>query len=143
MMKSSQLFPKKAIPEIFFSLILVFLSSNGNSQTDSITDIQGNTYKIVKIGDQWWMAENLRTTQYANGEEIPHITNDTDWANTNAGAYCYYDDNTVNTKLYGNLYNWYTINDERGVCPVGWHVPSDSEWMTLEIYLGMSPSEAD
>ena len=94
------------------------------------------------IGDQLWMAENLRTAMYANGEEIPHITNDTDWANTNTGAYCYYDNTELNIKLYGNLYNWYTIHDERGVCPEGWHVPSDHEWMTLEKYLGMSSSEA-
>lgn len=142
-MKSSKLSPEISVPNIIINLtILVFLASNVYCQTDSIRDRQGNTYKTVMIGDQLWMAENLRTAMYANGEEIPHITNDTDWANTNTGAYCYYDNTELNIKLYGNLYNWYTIHDERGVCPEGWHVPSDHEWMTLEKYLGMSSSEA-
>jgi uncharacterized protein (TIGR02145 family) len=142
-MKSRQLFQRKAVPNFLFSLLFLgFLSSNGNCQTDSITDRQGNAYKIVVIGDQSWMAENLRSTQYANGDEIPHITLDTVWAKTQAGGYCYYDNNFANSLTFGNLYNWYTIHDARGVCPAGWHVPTDHEWMTLEEHLGMTVSEA-
>jgi uncharacterized protein (TIGR02145 family) len=142
-MKTFPLIAVKAVPYILFCLVfLVVLSSNGNSQTESITDRQGNTYKTVRIGDQTWMAENLRATKYANGDDIPHITIDSIWANTHAGAYCYYENNAENIRMYGNLYNWYTVNNDKGVCPEGWHVPSDHEWMTLEEYLGMTASEA-
>ncbi len=144
MMKSSVQLPGRAIRQICFTLLVyVLLSSNVNAQTDSITDIQGNTYKIVAIGEQWWMSENLKVSQYTNGDDIPHIKVNADWANTTDGAYSYYDLNTENLEKYGNLYNWYTVNDDRGVCPEGWHVPSDEEWMTMEKYLGMSAEEAD
>ena len=128
--------------QIFLYLLLILLSVNVNCQTDSITDNEGNSYKIVQIGNQWWMAENLRVTKYANGEEIAHVTNDSVWANTNDGAYCYYENNEENVNTFGNLYNWHTVNDPRGISPSGWHVPSDREWMELEKYLGMSASEA-
>ena len=143
-MKSSIQFPDRAILQICLSLLLsIFLSFNVDAQTDSITDIQGNTYKIVAIGEQWWMTENLKVTQYSNGDEIPHITDGNDWVNTDAGAYSYYDNNSENIENYGNFYNWYTVDDTRGICPDGWHVPSDEEWMTMEKYLGMSTAEAD
>jgi uncharacterized protein (TIGR02145 family) len=135
---------KKEITNIFFIFVFfVFHSSLGNCQTTNIFDIQGNTYKTVKIGDQIWMAENLRVTQYSNKDEIKQITNDSEWATTNEGACCYYENKTENSSIYGTLYNWYTINDKRGICPLGWHVPSDLEWMTLETYLGMSTLEAN
>jgi uncharacterized protein (TIGR02145 family) len=141
--RSSPLVFKNAIPKIVITLIiLVFLSSYVKSQTDSIEDIQGNTYKIVQIGDQWWMAENLRATQYSNGDPIPYLVNDVHWASSVTGAYCYYENDVANSDTFGNLYNWYTVNDDRGICPSGWHVPSDIEWITLEKHLGMSASEA-
>ena len=134
---------KRTIPYFsFILLILILLSSVTHAQSDSIADIQGNKYKIIKIGDQWWMAENLRVNQYANGEEIPHLTDNVEWTNTSGGAFCYYNNNPENLETYGNLYNWHTVNDERGICPEGWHVATDREWMTLEKYLGMSAAEA-
>lgn len=113
------------------------------SQTDSIADVDGNVYKTVVIGTQWWMAENLKVTKYNNGEEIPNLKNGADWASTEAGAYCYYANRASFVDTYGSLYNWYTVADEREVCPTGWHVPTDEEWITLEKHLGMSAEEAD
>ena len=102
----------------------------------TMTDIDGNTYTTVKIGDQWWMAENLKVTHYRNGEEIPNITDNTEWANLTSGAYCDYDNNPNNVATYGRLYNWYSIEDSRDLAPDGWHVPSRDEWQTMIEYLG-------
>lgn len=108
-----------------------------------IIDIGGNVYQTVKIGDQWWMAENLKVTHYRNGDAIPNVTDGTEWTNLTTGAYCEYDNNSENVETYGRLYNWYAVNDSRNIAPEGWHVPSDEEWKQLEMYLGMSQSEAD
>ena len=112
-------------------------------QTGSVTDIDGNTYQTVKIGDQWWMAENLKVTHYRNGDVIPNVTDITEWSNLSTGAYCNYDNDANNATTYGRLYNWYAVNDSRNIAPEGWHVPSDEEWKELEVYLGMSQSDAD
>lgn len=103
--------------------------------TSIITDSDGNEYRTVTIGNQEWMAENLRTSRFTDGSEIPMVNDQTTWLNANYGAWCWYD--TINTDdvPYGKLYNWYTINDTRGVCPSGWHVPTDSEWTVLIDYL--------
>jgi len=114
------------------------------SVSDSIvTDIDGNTYKIIKIGNQWWMTENLKVTHYSNGEAIPNVTDNTEWTNLSTGAYCNYDNNSSNVATYGRLYNWYAVNNSRNIAPAGWHVPTDEEWKELEKYLGMSQSDAD
>jgi uncharacterized protein (TIGR02145 family) len=97
----------------------------------SVTDIDGNVYETVLIGNQWWMAENLRTANYSNGEPIPNVTDNTAWTQLNSGAWCNYSNNAANDAVYGKLYNWYTTIDPRGLCPAGWHVPSDFEWNTL------------
>jgi uncharacterized protein (TIGR02145 family) len=109
-------------------------------ETDSITDIDGNFYKTVKIGNKWWMAENLKVTRYRNGDSIEFVSkNKTDatWSNMQTGAYCYM------AKSFGLLYNFYAITDARGTTPQGWHIPSDEEWKELEMYLGMSKETAD
>ena len=108
-----------------------------------IVDIDNNVYQAVKIGDQWWIAENLKVTHYRNGDAIPNVTDATEWSNLTTGAYCNYDNNSSNADTYGRFYNWYAVNDSRNIAPEGWHVPSDAEWKTLEMYLGMSQSEAD
>ena len=110
--------------------------------TDPVTDIDGNIYQTVAIGDQVWMAENLKVTRYSNGDTIPNLTNAGDWINTTDGAYCYYANRSSNGDVYGGLYNWFTAIDERKVCPEGWHVPTDEEWITLNKTLGMSDEEA-
>ena len=112
-------------------------------ETGTVTDIDGNTYQTVKIGDQWWMAENLRVTHYRNGEAIPKVTDDSEWYYSTTGAYCNYDNDDNNAVTYGSLYDWFAVNDNRNIAPEGWHVPSDEEWKELEMYLGMSQSEAD
>ena len=102
----------------------------------TVTDIDGNTYVTVQIGDQLWMAENLKVTHYNDGDEIPNITNNGDWFGLSTGAYGDYDNNPTNSETYGKLYNWYAGDDSRGVCPDGWHVPSDAEYTILTDYLG-------
>ena len=107
---------------------------------NSVTDIDGNTYKTVQIGTQVWMAENLKTAKYSDGTTIPNVTDKTQWSNLTTGAWCYYDNNVAKNAKYGKLYNWYavskTTNGNKNVCPKGWHVPSDSEWTVLTDYLG-------
>ena len=110
-----------------------------------LTDIDGNVYKTVKIGNQRWMAENLKVTHYRDGTAaIPNVTDGTAWGLLATGAYCIYNNNAGNeVDTYGTLYNWYAVTDSRNIAPEGWHVPTDEEWKGLEIFLGMSQSEAD
>jgi uncharacterized protein (TIGR02145 family) len=109
-----------------------------NQPGEPVTDKDGNTYNTVRIGDQVWMKENLKTIQYRNGDPIPNITmqNDAQWLTLTSGAYCDFNDNTENAKLYGHLYNWYAVNDIRNICPVGWHIPESVEWKVLLDYMG-------
>ncbi|HPG39934.1 MAG TPA: FISUMP domain-containing protein [bacterium] len=102
----------------------------------TVADIDGNIYQTVLIGDQWWMAENLRVLYYNNGEPIPNITDNAQWMDQMSGAWCYYDNNPAYAADYGVLYNWFTIHDSRGFGPTGWHVPADEEWDILVNYLG-------
>jgi uncharacterized protein (TIGR02145 family) len=103
--------------------------------TPSVTDIDGNLYHTVQIGNQCWTQSNLKVSKYRNGDAIPTGLSNTAWQNTTAGAYAIYDNNPVNDGLYGKLYNHYAVMDTRGVCPTGWHVPTDGEWNLLTIYL--------
>jgi uncharacterized protein (TIGR02145 family) len=101
----------------------------------TVTDIDANVYETVLIGDQWWMAENLKTTRFVNGTVIPNITDNTAWSQLPTPAWCNYNNNPANDALYGKLYNWYTV-DNGTLCPVGWHVPTFSEFMVLVNFLG-------
>ena len=119
----------------------------------STVDFDGHTYDLVAIGDQCWFAENLRTEHYANGDAIPGDLSASEWASTSSGAQAVHGegssscegncDEVANLATYGRLYNWFAVDDPRGLCPSGWHVPTDGEWMTLEMELGMSSSEAN
>ena len=109
----------------------------------TVTDIDGNTYQAVKIGNQWWMAENLKVTHYRNGDAMPNVTDRFTWIDLTTGAYCEYDNDVNNVAAYGRLYNWFAVSDSRNIAPEGWHVASDAEWKQLEMYLGMSQAEAD
>ncbi len=112
---------------------------------DGVTDIDGNEYITVIIGDQEWMAENLRVSKYNNGDAIPTDLSDDDWENTTNGAYAIYDHNHedadgINSpeemvEAYGKLYNWFAVDDSRGLCPEGWSVPSHDDWTELEQYI--------
>jgi len=107
-----------------------------------VTDIDGNVYKTVQIGRQVWMAENLRTTRYRNGEDIPYARASEAWTTEAVGMRCAYDHDDALADRYGQLYNFYAVQDERGLCPSGWHVPSDEEWNELEGALGLSSVDA-
>lgn len=109
----------------------------------TITDIDGNVYPTLIIGEQEWMTSNLKVTHYNNGEPIPTDYSNAQWSNLSTGAYCIYDNDPVNADIYGALYNWYAVNDPRGIAPEGWHVATDEEIMELEMFLGMSESEAN
>ncbi len=102
----------------------------------SVTDIDGNTYRTIVIGQQEWMAENLTVEHYANGDPIPEVTANGQWVDLTTGAWCYYDNDPAYECPYGKLYNWYVTVDDRNVCPTGWHVPTDAEWTILTDYLG-------
>ncbi len=106
--------------------------------TSTVTDIDGNVYQTIQIGDQEWMMENLKVTHYSNGDPIPEVTSNSTWCGLNYGAYCNYDNELVNVATYGRLYNWFAVDDSRGISPEGWHVPTDDEWQTLVDYLGGS-----
>lgn len=102
----------------------------------SVSDIDGNIYKTIQIGTQTWMAENLKTTKYFDGVDIPNVTDFTEWSGLTTGAYCwYYNDISDYKDNYGALYNWFAVNTGK-LCPTGWHVPADGEWVTLTTYLG-------
>ena len=127
---------------------VIFYKPTTDSST-TVTDYDGNVYNTVTIGAQVWMKENLRTTHYANGDTIPLVTGNSNWdtLTETSKAYCYYnDDSATNASTYGALYTWAAaMNGEtsstanpsgiQGVCPTGWHLPSDDEWTELENYL--------
>lgn len=130
---------------ILFSTVLVLLASackkedpkpaDNNESSRTVKDIDGNSYKIITIGTQTWMAENLKVTQYNDGTTIANVTDGTDWSGLTTGAYSWYNnDEVANKSTYGALYNWHAVNTMK-LCPNGWHVPSDAEWTTLETYL--------
>lgn len=107
----------------------------------TVTDVEGNVYQTIKIGDQWWMAENLKVTKYRDSSLILKVTTDTGkWNNDTVGACSVYD---LPAETPGLLYNWHAVNNSKGLAPVGWHVPTDEEWKQLEKYLGMTQEEAD
>lgn len=115
-----------------------FAIFNPDKTYGTLTDQEGNIYKTINIGNQTWMAENLRTTIYRNGEAIPRVKGNSEWSYLSTGAFCNFnsteDIDTIAT--FGRLYNWYTIADSRKLAPNGWHVPTDEEWTTLINFLG-------
>ncbi len=109
----------------------------------TVTDIEDHTYITMEIGTQTWMAENLRATKYNDDTEIPLVTSSSTWTGLSTPGYCWYDnDETTYGSTYGALYNWYTVNTGK-LCPTGWHVPTDADWKTLEMHVGMSKGVAD
>jgi len=92
----------------------------------------------VRIGNQVWMTENLNVDHYRNGDPIPDVRDPQEWTELTTGAWCYFNNNPANGAIYGKLYNWYAVNDPRGLAPQGWHIPSDAEWQMLVDHLGGS-----
>jgi len=103
----------------------------------TVKDIDNNVYNVVTIGYQCWTKENLKVSRYRNGDVIPVIINDRIWGSQTSGMRCWYANDSISfEEPYGNLYNWYAVSDQRGLCTSGWHVPTDVEWTTLTDYLG-------
>jgi uncharacterized protein (TIGR02145 family) len=120
--------------------VILFISCSKKATNpdalNTVTDVDGNVYTTVTIGTQVWMAENLKVTHYRNGDSIPNVSSDSIWIGLITGAYCNYNNDINNVATYGRLYNWYTVINSSNIAPVGWHVPSDSEWQVLVDYLG-------
>lgn len=123
--------------------VFVSLIHYQNPTSGTLQDIQGQRYETRLIGDQWWMAENLNVSHYLNGDPIPQVQDPEKWIALKTGAWCFYDNEPANGIEYGRLYNWYAVNDPRGLAPKGWHVPTDEEWKELEATLGMQPARGD
>ncbi len=106
------------------------------TRTDTFTDLDGNIYNSQTIGPQQWMVENLRTTRFNDGSDIPLVMDSLAWDTLSTPGYCWYENNLTEYKdPYGALYNWYTINTDK-LCPEGWHVPSNEEWQDMADYVG-------
>ena len=128
----------KGISGNFSTIVTDKPSGNKTTNFDFVEckDADGNYYSVVKIGNQTWMAENLKTTTFKTGESISKVTNNSTWSNATFAAWCDYNDDVTNGIKYGKLYNWYATSDTRKIAPIGWHVPTDAEWTTLTSNLG-------
>jgi uncharacterized protein (TIGR02145 family) len=117
----------------------VFKGKGSNSCSLNANNISQMDLKSIQIGNQIWSTEDLNTSYFTNGEPIPQAKSNEEWfmaASKKQPAWCYYNnDSTIGVK-YGKLYNWYAVNDPRGIAPIGWHIPSNDEWIILENYLG-------
>ncbi len=139
---------KQTIFTVLIAMSLLFIACgeddkptnpDDNGKTGTFADIDGNVYKTVKICDQVGLAKNLNVSSYRNGDAIHYAITVEEWnkAEENQdGAWCYYDNDPSNGEIYGKLYNWYAVNDPRGLAPAGWHIASLNEWYKLEECLG-------
>jgi uncharacterized protein (TIGR02145 family) len=111
-----------------------------NGYGPKIKDIDGNIYKTVYIGTQHWMAENLKVSKYNDNSPLINLISNKEWANPKGGGWCHYDNNAGNDLKYGKLYNWYTVsttsNGNKNICPSGWRIPTETDWMIFSDYLG-------
>lgn len=138
-------------PFTYFLLLVIcmaglsVLPSSAQTNIDktnlTVTDIDGNVYKFVTIGTQVWMAENLKTTRFADGTPITEVEDSIAWANIYTQrkvqpAWCYYGNEEKHNPAFGKLYNWFAVSSTKKICPAGWHVPSDAEWTKLIAFLG-------
>ena len=122
-------------------VVLMFGCSKDSAETpptniSTITDIDGNVYETVVIGNQTWMKSNLNVSKYQDGTPIPEVTDPVEWAKLTTGAWCYYDYISSNGEEYGKLYNWYAVRDARGLAPAGYQIPTDEQWSTLTTFIG-------
>lgn len=117
---------------LFGSIIMMSLSIRGNAQV--LTDIDGNSYKTVSHGAQTWTAANLNVSHFRNGDAIPEVKTDEEWAKAardGKPAWCYYENLAENGRIHGRLYNWYAVSDQRGLAPKGWHIADNRDWGLL------------
>ncbi|MES2649020.1 MAG: fibrobacter succinogenes major paralogous domain-containing protein [Bacteroidota bacterium] len=123
-------------PVMLFAFVLFTVSCNTNSNPLSHTD----EIKTIQMGEQVWAATNLSVATFSNGDSIPQIRSAKEWeiaGKEQRPGWCYYDNDSTTAKTYGRLYNWFAVKDPKGLCPVGWHVPTNDEWTALEDYLGV------
>lgn len=108
---------------------------NNSGSAGKIKDVDGNTYRTVRIGEQVWMAENLKATHLKDGSPIRAVENYDEWSSLSLPAYCWYNNDISFRETYGALYNWFVVETGK-LCPEGWHVPTDEDWIELETYYG-------
>ncbi len=123
---------------VIFNTTTNSLEIRNNSAWVSLSPAQpcADALPTIQIGTQQWMSKNLDVAFYRNGDPIPQVTDSAAWEGLTTGAWCYYNNDPIQGNKYGKLYNWYAVNDPRGLAPQGWHIPSDAEWTTLETTLG-------
>ena len=117
---------------LLISILLLFCCLHACKEKTK--DIHAN--KDIIVDDRVWTSTNLSVVTYSNGDTIPQVTNDSIWSHIETGAWCYYNNDSSNNAIYGKLYNWYAVNDARGLAPAGYHVPTDQEWNALCSFLG-------
>jgi len=137
---------KRQFPFYLICLISVFLiivtNCKKEDDDDTVTDIDGNVYKTIFLAGNTWMAENLRATKFRDGSAIPLVTDETQWTSLGTAAFCWPENNVANKSTFGALYNGYAVFDQHGLCPSGWHIPTDEDWIDLELELGLPPAES-
>ena len=120
------------------------LGTISTTMTMNLKDIDGNVYHTVSIGNQDWMKENLKVTRYNDRTPISYEPDNKEWTLLTTGAFCWYNNDPANLNTdNGALYNWFAIDSPHHLCPAGWHVPSDSEWKEMELFLGMTVDQAE
>lgn len=125
-------------------MLLVISWTNKYSSLQSPDDGEEGSQQLpsVTIGTQVWMAKNLTVSRYRNGDKIPQVQDSAEWVKLTTGAWCWYNNDSAAGAVYGKLYNWYALNDPRGLAPRGWHVSTDSEWYALSNFLGTNAKNA-
>lgn len=124
---------------IVIVIIILFRGCACHEPATQVTDIDGNRYPTITIGNKIWMAANLRVTHYRNGDAIPLVIDSNSWRVSVTGSCCYYNNDTTHINNYGMLYNWQAINDNRTIAPEGWHIPTDEEVTALTAALEKDP----
>jgi uncharacterized protein (TIGR02145 family) len=123
-------------------LVLAFSCKKEDGDPDTVTDIDGNVYHTITIGTRVWFKDNLKTTKFKDGSQIPLVTEQAAWTTLTNPGYCWFDNNTSNKTTYGGLYNGYAVKDARGLCPTGWHVATDADWSDMEMAFGLPQAQA-
>ncbi len=127
---------RQTLPLLAGLLALILLSAGCSRQPEKAVDVDGNSYPAMRRGSMLWTGKNLDVAHYRNGEPIPEVQDSAKWATLTTGAWCYNENRQKNGKTYGKLYNWYAVNDPRGLASAGWHVATDAEWSALTELLG-------
>jgi uncharacterized protein (TIGR02145 family) len=122
-------------------LLLATSCKKENNDPGTVTDIDGNVYNTVTIGTRVWFKENLRTTKFKDGSLIQPVTEQAAWTTLTSPGYCWYDNNLANKTTYGGLYNGYAVKESRGLCPTGWHVATDADWVDMEMAYGLPQAQ--